>query len=119
MNDIVMFALEIGVPLALGLFVNVYLKGVTSRLLAELCGTTDRSEFWVKVTAVLMIAAPTALVLAFGRSDQIDASIGDVMRHALTLSLLGIVVVIGGLARTIWKTIPTNVTSGQPAGDAK
>ncbi len=100
------FAVEISIPLIVGLLASLYLKSVTTRLLADLCGTQDRSEFWVRITNILIVAVPLMFVLIFGRSGDPTAAAGDVARHALTLTLVGIVVSVGFLARAVFKGIP-------------
>ncbi len=100
------FAVEISIPLIAGLLISLYLKSVTTRLLADLCGTQDRSEFWVRIANILVVAVPLMLVLIFGRSGYSTATAGDVARHALTLTLVGIVVSVSFLARAVFKGIP-------------
>lgn len=106
MENLFVFLMQIATPILLGLCTSLYLKDVTTRLLVDLCGTQDRSDFWVRITTLLTIAGPTLLVLAFGKIGGTGAHLGEILRHTLSLSLLGIVISVAFLARTIWKNIP-------------
>ncbi len=107
--ELLNFIVEISIPLLVGLSVNFYLKPVTMRLLSDLCGTHDRSLFWVRVTAILMTGFPFLLVLAFGRSGNPVVSTGDVARHALLMTTLGIVFSVAVLAKMIMRSIPKTI----------
>lgn len=115
---IVNFLVEVSIPLAIGLAVSSYLQDVTTRLLCDLCGTCDRSEFWVRVNAIMVIGIPLILALAFGRSGNPGATLEAVARHSLMLTMLGIVVSVGVVARLIMRNIPgpaTNDGTGEGA----
>lgn len=103
-------------PVVVGLIVTRYLRMVTWRLLIDLCGTADRADFWVRVSAVLMIAAPFVLVLAAGGSplkcsatDAICAA--SVLRTTLIAMLLGVLVTVGTVASVIGRYIPRELQS--------
>ncbi len=107
--ELLNFIVEISIPLLVGLSVSSYLRSVTTRLLNDLCGTQDRSVFWVRVTAILMTGFPLLLVLTFGRSGNPAISTGDVARHALLMTTFGIVVSVAVLAKMIMDSIPKTV----------
>lgn len=98
--------IETSIPLLLGLGVSLYLKNVTRRLLADLCGTQDRSDFWVRVSTILITGIPLLLALAFGQSSNPEAIAGEVARRALWLSTFGIVIAVGLLSRAIMRSVP-------------
>jgi hypothetical protein len=110
MNYLMLFAVQIGLPLLLGLAVTYYLRDATRTLLSEICGSDQRAEFWVRVIAVLTAAPPLILVLFCG--DTLNGVDGSpeaaylVLRQTLWLSLAGVVGAVGVLARSIWKQIP-------------
>lgn len=109
------FIIEVSIPLLLGLTVSLYLKSVTTRLLLDLCGTQDRSDYWVRVTTILMTGTPLVLTLAFGRSGNLCAAAADVARHALLMTTLGIVVAVGAMARMIIRSLPKTAAPIEPA----
>lgn len=106
MENLLVFLLQIATPILLGVCASLYLKDVTAKLLVDLCGTQERSDFWVRITTLLTITGPTLLVLAFGNVGGTGIPMGEILRHTLSLSLLGIVISVAFLARTIWKNIP-------------
>ncbi len=114
--DTVSLVIEVAIPIVIGLAVSLYLRGVTTHLLVDLCGTEARSDFWVRVTTILITGAPLVLALAFGRSGSPDAEIGDVARRALLMTTLGIVIAVGAMARVIMGSIPKAATGPQITG---
>ena len=105
--------LQIGIALLTGFVVVLYLRGIMLRLLAEICGTHDRALFWVRVTSVTTVSLPLVLVLLFGRSAASCAEIegqaaGEIVRQAMSISLLGALTSVALLARTVWKQVPTS-----------
>ncbi|WP_246185893.1 hypothetical protein [Pandoraea iniqua] len=91
--------------MALGLLVSLYLKGVTLRLLGDLCGTENRAAFWVRATTIMLIAGPLLLALAFGNSNA-TITLGEIARRALLMATAGIVVSVSAMAGAIMKSIP-------------
>jgi uncharacterized membrane protein YhaH (DUF805 family) len=110
------FLAEVSIPLAIGLAVNAYLKGITMRLLCEMCGTADRAEFWVRIASVLVIAVPMVFVLVFGRSGNPDLSTGEIARHTLMMTMIGIVLSVGSLAHMILKSVPKPAAQTKTGG---
>lgn len=107
---IVNFLVEVSIPVVIGFAVSRYLQEVTTRLLCDLCGTYDRSEFWVRVNAIMITGIPLILSLAFGRSSNPGAAIEVVARHALMMTVLGIVVSVAVVARMIMRNLPDPAT---------
>ncbi len=97
---------EILMPLLSGLAVSFYLRNPLRSLLMDICGTAVRSEFWVRVTTVMVTALPLLLALGFGRSGSLDANPETVLRSALIMSTAGIVVGVAVVGRSIAKSIP-------------
>lgn len=97
---------EILVPLLSGLAVSFYLRRALHNLLLDICGTAVRSDFWVRMTTVLVTAFPLLLALGLGRSGSADASPESVLRSALLLTTAGIVAGVAIVGRSIAKSIP-------------
>lgn len=110
MNTLTLFAVQVGIPLLLGLAATCYLRDVTRHLLTEICGTGERAEFWVRVIAVLTTATPIVLVLLCGYTPGGTTGYPEaayiILRQTLWLSLGGIVGAVGVLAHAIWQQIP-------------
>ena len=111
MATIFVLVVQILIPLLLGLAVTVYLREVIQRLLVDLCGTRDRAEFWVRITAVVTVAMPLGLVMMFGRIPgagiAADASgLAEILKQAIWLSISGILVSVAFVARAVRRKIP-------------
>lgn len=94
---------QIAIPLLFGILAASYLREVTRDLLLDLCGTAERADFWVRTTAILLAGTPLALVLVFGDYGN---PLPEVIRQAMTLSLIGTLLAVAFLARLIWKQVP-------------
>ena len=109
MNNLLLFVVQIGIPAILGISTTLYLRGVTYQLLVDICGTEERAEFWVRITAVLTVT-PIVLVLIFGYAQNSSLDFLDygyvIFRQTLWLSLIGVLGAVTVLARMIWKQIP-------------
>ncbi|RKP46009.1 hypothetical protein [Trinickia fusca] len=111
MSIALLLAFRFASPALVGLVVTRYLREVTMRLLTDICGTTDRAEFWVRVSAVLMVIAPLALVLLAARSP-LTCLANDivcqelVLRQTLVSTLIGAIVAVGSVAGVVSRYIP-------------
>ncbi len=116
MTDLALFLLQFCIPVFTGLAVTLYLRDVLRQLLAEICGTADRAELWVHITAVLLLTVPLLMVLLFGRGAVEDGVTRDIVRQTFSLSLIGVVAAVLVLARAIWKQIPAPPAPGAEGG---
>ncbi|WGS52773.1 hypothetical protein LFL96_31830 [Paraburkholderia sp. D15] len=111
MSQTLTFAFQLIAPVLVGLLVTRYLRDSMWRLLQDLCGTSERADFWVRVSAVLMTAAPLALVLLSNTSPldcstrDLDCAI-DVLRRTCVFMLIGLLAAVGFVAATIRRSIP-------------
>lgn len=101
-------ALQLAIPLAAGLFVTLYLRTAIHRLLVDLCGTEERADFWLRAIGVLTVGTPMVLVLLFGggidpQSRYAPSEFADAIRHAMALSLGGLLLSVGLVSRIVWK----------------
>ncbi|WP_374583354.1 hypothetical protein [Pseudoduganella sp.] len=101
-----LIVVEILVPLLAGLLVSLYLRRALCSLLVDVCGTAARSDFWVRLTTIQVIAFPLLLALGFGISGRADASAESVLRMALIMTTAGIVAGVAIVGRSIAKSIP-------------
>src|SRR5476651_2475629 len=111
MNLILLSIFQFISPAAIGVMVMLYLRGVTQRLLVDLCGTVGRADFWVRVTSVLMATAPLALVLLAAQSPLRcmpgDAACAlNVLRQTIIFSLVGILISVAIVARAVGRYVP-------------
>ncbi|NIF55093.1 hypothetical protein [Burkholderia sp. Ax-1724] len=111
MTVVLSLIFEWTVPLFAGLFVVRYLKNVLWRVLVDLCGTSERAEFWVRISAVLIAATPLLFVLATS-INPVACSTGDLicsiglLRRTCIFTLLGMLAAVGGVAVIVGRYIP-------------
>lgn len=103
--------LQILIPISMGLTITTYLGGVTKRLLIDLCGSVDRAEFWVRITAIALVGAPLVFVLLWGSAPQacrwheMDCY-GEHLHEVIKDSVIGILVAVFLMSWVIWKRVP-------------
>jgi hypothetical protein len=104
-------------PAILGWLAAAYLRPALVPLLTDLCGSCERAAFWTRMASLGMVIGPTALALM--RAEQWLGSVAAVaiIRSLLSVSLNGVLVVLGVLALAMWRQIPrgTSGTSNREA----
>ena len=73
-----------------------------SILLAELCGTEERSRFWTVWSMVMMVATP--MLLASMKDIQVRAA--DLNQRTMTSALFGVLLALIGLGCGVWRRTP-------------
>ena len=97
---------EIMIPLLAGLAISLYLHSVLRKLLIDLCSTAERSDFWVRLSTILITAFPVLLSLWFGHSGMPAVSLAEVLRATLIATTSGIVIGVAVMGWNISKSIP-------------
>ena len=104
-------------PGVFGWLSAAYLRGPLMRLLVHECGTEERAEVWSRLTVLGMTLGPIALALmrASGWGSHVD--LVEIIRALLSISLNGVLAVLGILALAIWRRIPSQfpATPGRSA----
>jgi hypothetical protein len=101
----VALVLEVLLPLAVGALVNRYVAVAARSLLEEICGTSVRASFWMRVTTLAVFLTPPALALAFAGSGG-NGNLDALLRRTLLLSLLGALLAVGAVARVLFRRVP-------------
>lgn len=101
---ILIFALIL--PAVLGWLAAAYLRPALMPLLADLCGSADRAAFWTRMASLGMVIGPTALALMRAEQWLGSATALAIIRSLLSVSLNGVLVVLGVLALAMWRQIP-------------
>lgn len=116
MNLAFTFAFQFLVPILVGLLVACYLRTVLCRMLTDLCGTAERAEFWVRVSAVLMAAVPLLFVLATS-ANPLACSTGELacaiglLRRTCIYTLIGVLAAVGTIAMIVRRYIPPEASA--------
>lgn len=90
----------------------LYLRGITRRVLRELCHTEVGAAFWLRSADVLALSGSLILVLAFGGTLR-DASDVDQLRLVLGLALAGLFATVVLVASSVWRNVKA------PLGEAE
>ena len=72
MNSIISFLIEIVITLVAALLITGYIRPHLKRVLADLCGTEERAQFWTVFSNILLIGLP--LIFAMGYRPQADSA---------------------------------------------
>ena len=119
MMSSVLSVVQIAIPVLLGLMVATYLRGVTLRLLVDLCGTEDRAQFWVRSAAVVFVSAPLMFVL-IGARNPLECALPDaacaaqVLRQTVLWSIAGVLLAVAALTRGVGRRIPRETVALPP-----
>jgi cobalamin synthase len=63
MGDAITFVAGVGANAAIALVVVVYLRPSLNKLLADLCGTQERANFWSAFSCVTLVLVPMIFAL--------------------------------------------------------
>jgi hypothetical protein len=100
MNAISSFLTGVGISIFLALLVVKYLRTPLKKVLVDLCGTSERAEFWLAFTNVTLVLVPLSVSLhirpepssltgfLFELSDQLE---GSLLGLIFALGVLGFV----------------------------
>ena len=92
--EILTFFVEVVVGLLVSTAAVVSLNKPLAHLLSELCGTSERAEFWARYTNIMLYITPLLGVVMFGRitpSPDIDFAL---LKGAFKSSLFGLFVAV-------------------------
>lgn len=73
-----------------------------SILLAELCGTEERSRFWTMWSTVMMVATP--MLFVSWRGVATDPT--ELVQGTMTSALIGVLMALLGMGFAVWSRNP-------------
>ncbi|KQM23010.1 hypothetical protein ASE73_01940 [Sphingomonas sp. Leaf24] len=73
-----------------------------SILLAELCGTEERSRFWTVWSTVMMVATP--MLFVSWRGIATDPT--ELVQGTMTSALIGVLMALVGMGFAVWSRTP-------------
>ncbi|WP_230483842.1 hypothetical protein [Sphingomonas sp. Leaf21] len=71
-------------------------------LLAELCGTEERSRFWTVWSTVMMVVTPMLFVSWRGVATEPT----QLVQGTMTSALLGVLMALAGMGMAVWSRSP-------------
>jgi hypothetical protein len=81
---------------------RIYLRGITRRVLKELCASDAGAEFWLRTADVLALAGSLILVIAFGGAASSSDPVTQI-RLALGLALAGVFIAVVLVSSNVWR----------------
>jgi hypothetical protein len=94
--------LTYGLTALISLLAAVVLWRPLGILLAELCGTEERSRFWTVWSTVMMVVTPMLFVSWRG----VDTDPTQLVQGTMTSALLGILMALAGMGMAVWSRSP-------------
>jgi len=73
METIQIYLLQIAVTIAISLAATVYLRPHLRSILADLCGTQERAQFWVVFSSILLVGLPLIFSLGYNPLNHTSA----------------------------------------------
>lgn len=73
-----------------------------SILLAELCGTEERSRFWTVWSTVMTVVTP----MLFVSLRSVANNVPDLVQSTMTSTLFGILLALVGMGYAVWSRSP-------------
>jgi hypothetical protein len=108
MNTIFSFVVEIALTMIISMLLVGYLRPFLRRILADLCGTEDRAQFWTAFSNILLVGMPiifalnyrpaarNAEELFFEVANKLSGNLGG-----LLLALIGVGVIVSFFALAV------------------
>jgi hypothetical protein len=88
----------------------IYLRGITRRVLRELCASDAGAEFWLRTADVLSLAGSLILVIAFGGAASAADAVTQIrLTHGLALS--GVFVAVVLVSSNVWRNVSTGAAN--------
>ncbi len=105
MNTVLSFLIEIVLTLLIAALVVGYLRPFLKKVLADLCGTEERAQFWTAFSNILLIGLPMIFALGYQpEAENAEALFFDVAGKlsgnlgGLLFALLGIGLIVSFFA---------------------
>lgn len=90
-SSVAVFLVGTGASLLVSIVVVLYLRRHLRGILADLCGTQERGDFWTDFSTVLLVLVPLVLALFSRPSSDAGASLFFEVTAHLKWSLSGLV----------------------------
>jgi uncharacterized membrane protein YhaH (DUF805 family) len=115
MTPTTVFLCDVGIAAFLSVGIVAYIKKHLRTLLIELCGTTERANFWLAFSNVTLVLVPLIFALDYKPEFGPDKTAIFEITTQLKYALIGFVVTLGSLALILFRFIPRdkgNLASG-------
>jgi hypothetical protein len=112
MSSLSLFLIEVGISAVSSALVVGFLTRSLRRLLRDACGTTERANFWVVYSGVMIFIAPLVMTVVFGKSSDVPAPTLPFYKAALGSALFGIFVALAAIGLMVARLLPRRIEKG-------
>lgn len=106
MNGGLLFLSEIGLSLAISLFLIYWLTPLLRDVLVETCGKQNRADFWVRYTQFMLVISPLLIVILLSKApDSPDPNVVLQIQDTLFRILIGVFIALSVIGKVIWRSI--------------
>jgi hypothetical protein len=109
MSPLSLFLIEVGICVVSSMLVVGFLTRPLRRLLHDACGTTERANFWVVYSDVMIFIAPLVTAVVFGKSSDAYTSPLAFYKAALGSALFGIFVALAAIGLLVARLLPPRI----------
>ncbi|SRR5216683_6401064 len=113
------FLLDIALAAVLFVGIVVYVKKHLRTLLIELCGTTERANFWLAFSNVTLVLVPLIFALDYKPELGPERTAIFEMATQLKYALVGFVITLCSLALILFRFIPRDKNNLAVGSDAR
>jgi hypothetical protein len=97
MNTIFFFLLEATLTLVTCLLVFRYLRPFLHRILADLCGTEERAQFWTVFSSIVLVGLPFLISLTYQPEASNAEGLFFEITRRISGNLMGFLVALVGI----------------------
>jgi len=115
MNAISSFLTGVGITICLALLVVKYLRAPLKKILVDLCGTSERAEFWLAFTNVTLILVPLSVSLHIRPEPSLLRGFLFELSDQLEGALLGLIFTVLVLGIVMFRYIPSPIHASPPS----
>jgi uncharacterized membrane protein YhaH (DUF805 family) len=101
METIQTYLFQIAVTGAISLGATAYLRPHLRRILTELCGTTERAQFWVVFSSILLVGLPLIIGLGYNPMESASDSLFFDAAGQVRANMIGFVLALLGIGATV------------------
>jgi hypothetical protein len=101
MNAILVFLTQLTATATACLLVSAYIRPFLKRVLADLCGTEERAQFWVAFSNIMLVVMPVIFGLGFSPLENSHQAIFFAVMGQLRWNLFGLVLSLAAIGGAV------------------
>jgi hypothetical protein len=101
MNTILTFLAQLATTATACLLVSGYIRPFLKRVLADLCGTEERAQFWVVFSNIMLVVLPVIFGLGFSPLESSHEAVFFEVMGQLRWNLFGLVLSLAAIGGAV------------------